>query len=449
MNHANLRLHFETLAMNYQLFDQIKDLDFPAPLPEKLLVVKQRFDVPRVADIEASTRAAVRELMLGARPGATVAIGAGSRGIANIARIARAAVDVLKADGFHPYIFPAMGSHGGATMEGQCTMIREFGITAETMGCELRATMVVREIGHIEGGPKLYQGEDSLSADHVILLSRIKPHTDFRGMLESGPSKMAVIGLGKQAGAAIMHSYGGPGFTRYLADAARVYESNTNFIGAVGIIENAYDETAEIMAVPANKVGTDVESEALKRARSYMASIPFTHVDTLVIQAIGKNISGTGMDTNIINRLMVVREPEPTSGPDVATISVLDLTPETHGNASGIGMANSTTERVARKYDFIATYTNGLTSGTFGAFRSSLPIVATTDQRAIQYAIRGCGQPWETARLMFIRNTLAMDEFWTSPSLRTEIEGHERLSIVGETPLTFMNGLMTCPWQLK
>ena len=434
--------------MSYQLFDHIQGLDFPAPLPEKLLVVKQKFNVPKVADIEATAREEVRSLMRNAKPGATIGVGVGSRGVANLAQIARATIHVLKAQGFQPFVFPAMGSHGGATVEGQLDVLREYGVTAETMSCEMRATMVVREIGAVPDGPRLYQGEDSLPADHVILLSRIKPHTDFRGTLESGPSKMAVIGLGKQAGAAIMHSYGGPGFARYLSPAARIYEQHSNFIGALAIIENAYDETAEIMAMPALEVGTDVEREALKRARSYMASIPFAYVDTLVIQAIGKNISGTGMDTNIINRMMVVREPEPTTGPDVATISVLDLTSETHGNASGIGMANSTTARVAHKYDFGATYTNGLTSGTFGAFRSALPIVATTDQRAIQYAIRGCGQPWETARLMFIRNTLAMDEFWVSPSLRAEVERHERLSLVGECPLTFEHGVMTSPWKM-
>ena len=444
--------------MNNQLFDDIKRLNFTAPLPSTLLAVRQRFDVPQVYDIDLETRKALEVGGLIARmkaqlakPGASVGVGVGSRGIANIAKIARATVQVLKAHGFQPFVFPAMGSHGGATTEGQLAVLAEYGVTEAFVGCEIRATMKVKVIGQVPDGPPLYQGEESMAADHCLILSRIKPHTDFHAELESGPSKMVVIGLGKQHGAAIMHSYGGPGFKRYLEPAARIYEANTNFVGAVGIIENAYENTGEIIGLTADQVGTDIERAALRRAKRYLASIPFAKLDTLVLREIGKNISGTGMDTNVINRMMVVLEKEPGGAPDISTISVLDLTHETQGNASGLGLANSTTARLAKKIDWYFTYMNGLTSGTFGMFRMSVPVICADDHRAICAVVRGCGNPVpESAKMMFIHNTLSLEHFWVSPSLRAEVEAHPRLNIEGELPLSFgAHGAMTSPWLMK
>ena len=232
-----------------KLLEQIQALDFPAPLPEKLLVVEQRFDAPQVADITLAAREALESSGILGRmqPGQTVAVGAGSRGIANLATIVRAVVDRLKEAGLKPYVVPAMGSHGGATADGQRQILAELGVTEETMGVEIRATMEVKQIGQIVDGPPLYQGVDSMAADHALLVSRIKPHTDFRSHLESGPSKMCVIGWGKQFGAALMHAGGGANFQKYLEPAARIYETNTNFVGAICPIDNAYDGTAEIV----------------------------------------------------------------------------------------------------------------------------------------------------------------------------------------------------------
>jgi hypothetical protein len=435
-----------------KLLEEIQLLDFPAPLPEKLLVVEQSFDAPQVADVAIAAREALEKSGMLERmsAGQTVAVGAGSRGIANLPAIVRAVVARLKEAGLRPYVVPAMGSHGGATAEGQRQVLAELGVTEESVGTEIRATMEVKQIGQLPDGPPLYQGVDSMAADHAILISRIKPHTDFRSHIESGPSKMCVIGWGKQFGAALMHAGGGANFQKYLAPAARVYETNSNFLGAICPIENAYDGTAEIIGLQDFEVGTEKEAALLERAKSLMASLPFPEIDILVVQQLGKNISGTGMDTNVISRLMIPRQPEAFGKVDVAVIAVMDLTEETHGNVAGLGLANVTTARVAQKIDWVATYTNCITSGIFGMFRVSLPITMPDDKRTLQVAMRGCARAYEEARMVFIRDTLSVDHLWVSPNLRQAVEEHPRLTLAGEVPLSFAKkGNMISPWTMS
>ncbi|MEZ4830601.1 MAG: hypothetical protein R2873_01135 [Caldilineaceae bacterium] len=433
------------------LLEQIETLHFPAPLPKTLLAVEQTFDTPRVKDIHAEVGKALQEsgILAAMKPGDSVAIGAGSRGIANLPKIVRAAVDHLKAAGMKPYVVPAMGSHGGATADGQIEILAGLGVTEEAVGAEVRATMEVEAIGQIENGPILYQGKDSMAADHAILVSRIKPHTDFRSHLESGPSKMSVIGLGKQYGASIMHAGGGRNFQRYLEPAARIYEANTNLRGAICPVENAYEDTAIIAGLNAAEIGTEKEVKLLKLAKEYIAKIPFDAVDILVVQQLGKNISGTGMDTNVISRLMIPRQPEAFGNVDTGIITVLDLTEPTHGNIAGLGLANVTTARVFSKIDWVSTYTNAVTSGIFGMFRTHLPITMADDERALQVAVRGCAEPPEEATMVFIRDTLSLEHFYVSPSLRQIVEDHPRLKIVDEVPLSFADGTMQSPWQME
>lgn len=434
-----------------KLLEQIKQLDFPADLPETVLSVHQTFDAPEVEDIDAAVRYALKEDGLLARmtPGATIAVGAGSRGIANLPKIVKATVDGLRAAGMKPFVLPAMGSHGGATAEGQKEVLKNLGVTEESVGCEIKATMEVKQIGQIPDGPPLYQDVLSAGADHCILVSRIKPHTDFRSHLESGPSKMCVIGWGKQFGAAIMHGGGGANFQKYLAPAARIYEENTNFVGAVSVVENAYDGTAKIVGLTADKVGLEPEAKLLEEAKSLMASLPFPEIDILVVRELGKNISGTGMDTNIISRLLIPRQPEEFGDIDIAVIAVLDLTEETHGNACGFGLANITTARVVNKTDWVATYTNTITSGIFGMYRTSMPLTMPTDKSALEVAMRGCARPWDDARMVFIKDTLTLDNIWVSPNLREAVEAHPRLTIKGEYKLEFDEcGTMQYPWAL-
>jgi hypothetical protein len=431
-----------------QLLEHITTLDFPVTLPSRLLEIEQRFEVDHLPDPGATARTALEKLDIPS--GATVAVGVGSRGIRDIVPVTRAVIAYLRECGAQPFIFPAMGSHGGATADGQRQMLAELGITSESTGAEIRATMAVTEIGQVEGGPRLFQDANAHAADYTLLINRIKPHTDFHGALESGLAKMCVIGLGKQHGASIMHAYGSIGFRTYLGPAARVYEANTNLIGGLAILENAYDQTAHVQWLDAGEIGAATEETLLERARSMMPRLPFPEIDVLVLRQIGKNISGTGMDTNIINRVMIPRQPEPTDGPDIAVIAVLDLTPETHGNAAGIGLANVTTARVVEKTDWYATYTNAITSGIFGMFRVSLPITMPDDRRALQVAVRGCAQPPQAARMVFMQDTLHVDRLWVSPSLYQQVDAHPQLTAVNEVPLTINErGVMIAPWQLE
>lgn len=434
-----------------KLLEQIKELDFPAELPDTLLNVHQTFDAPDVGDIDAAVKRALKEdgLLAAMKPGATVAVGVGSRGVANIPAITKAAVDGLRDAGMNPFVLPAMGSHGGATAEGQKQVLTDLGVTEESVGCAIKATMEVKQIGEIPNGPPLYQDVLSASADHCILISRIKPHTDFRSHLESGPSKMCVIGWGKQHGAAIMHSGGGANFQKYLAPAARIYEKNTNFVGAVSVVENAYEGTAKIVGLTADKVGLEPEAKLLEEAKSLLASLPFPEIDILVVRELGKNISGTGMDTNIISRLLIPRQPENFGNVDIAVIAVLDLTEATHGNACGLGLANITTARLVNKTDWVATYTNTITSGIFGMYRTSLPLTMPTDRSALEVAMRGCARPPADARMVFIDNTLMLENMWVSPNLREAVEDHPRLTIKSEHTLAFdTDGTMEWPWAM-
>jgi hypothetical protein len=435
-----------------KLLEQIQQLDFPADLPNSLLSVKQTFHAPDVGDVGAAAKRALKEggLLARMKPGATVAVGVGSRGIANLPQIVKATIEGLREAGLNPFVLPAMGSHGGATAEGQKTMLAELGVTEKSVNAEIRATMEVKEIGRIPDGPPLFQDLVSAAADHCMLISRVKPHTDFRSHLESGPSKMCVIGWGKQHGAAIMHGGGGANFQKYLAPAARLYETNTNFVGALAVVENAYDGTAKIEGLTADKVGLEPEVKLLEEAKSLMASLPFPEIDVLVVRNLGKNISGTGMDTNIVSRLLIPRQPEAFGNVDIAVIAMLDLTEETHGNACGMGLANVTTARVFKKIDWVATYTNTITSGIFGMYRTSLPLTMPDDRAALQVALRGCARPWADARMVFIQDTLTLDHIWVSPNLRKDVEAHPRLSIQEETSLEFdAHGNMRCPWTLS
>lgn len=426
----------------------IENLHVSAPLPPTLLLVEQQFERPHIAHVAVAVQETLIQngLLNSVQPGQSVALGVGSRGIANLAEIVAATLRQLQDRGAHPYIVPAMGSHGGATAAGQRHVLAELAITEESMGVPILADMAVAEIGRIPGGPPLYQGHDSLNADHVLLIGRVKPHTSFRSHIESGLAKMAVIGLGKQRGAEMMHALGGEGFVRYLEPAAQIYATQTNLLGGLALIENGYEETAEIVALAAHEFGASREAALLERAKRLMASLPFSEIDVLAVQQMGKNISGTGMDTNIIGRFGIPRQADPGS-PDVAVIALLDLTPESGGNANGIGLANITTARAAAKIDWNATYTNAITAGVLAIRKAALPMVLPTDQQALVVALRGCGVAPETARLVFIQDTLTLDHIWVSPTLRSAVEAHPRLRVVAEVPLTFdATGSLTSPW---
>jgi hypothetical protein len=231
--------------------------------------------------------------------------------------------------------------------------------------------------------------------------------------------------------------------------AARIFAEATNLVGAVAVVENAYDETAEVAGLTVDQIGAVSEAQLLQKAKSLMASLPFSAIDVLVVHQLGKNVSGTGMDTNILGRLLIPRQPETFGDIDIAVVVALDLTEATHGNATGMGLANITTARLARKIDWISTYTNGLTSGIFSMYRGSLPMVMADDRRAFMAASHCCAVPQPNTRMVLIQDTLHVDRLWISPSLRTAAEAHSRLCIVGEHALSFSPaGELVSPWCL-
>ena len=432
-------------------FEDVKRVQLDIPLPSTLIETAQLYEHSAIRDVYGAARAEVlgSGLLDGLRPGSRVAVASGSRGVANIPVIVKAVVDAFRERGFDPFVIPAMGSHGGGTAEGQIEVLASLGVTEDAVGAPVRATMEVQEVGQIPGGPKLYQDTISAGADYTFLINRVKPHTDFHGPVESGLTKMAVIGLGKRFGASEMHEWGAAGFERFLTTAARLYEAHSNVIGGLTLVENAYDETDLIRALAISVMGREGEMDLLETARRKMGSLPFADIDVLVVRELGKNISGTGMDTNVIGRLMIPREKEFPCDANIAALAVLDLTAETHGNASGIGLANITTRRAMEKIDWFVTYTNALTSGTFGMQRVSLPMVMPDDHMAIQAAVRGCGRRPEAARIVMIENTLRTDRLWISPSLKEEAQGNPKLAVGKAVPLEFTaQGHMRSPWPM-
>jgi hypothetical protein len=408
-------------------------LHVPLPVMHR---ARQTFGGPVLEDIEGETRAQVRRFAETIKPGARIAITAGSRGIANIARIIKAIGAEVRALGAEPFVMPAMGSHGKATAEGQIEMLAELGVTEQTTGMPIISDMAVRQVGIVdECGMPVFVAETALAADGVIVVNRVKPHTDFNAPIESGLAKICTIGIGKQKGAQAVHSFGVPGLARWMPKAAKVVVKHANVLFGVAIVENAYDQTAIVEAIKATDIADEKEAELQARAKGLMASLPFDTVDVLVVDEMGKQISGCGMDTNVIGRMMVHGSAE-FARPDITSIVVLDLTDGSHGNAAGLGLADFTTQGMVEKVDFAAYYINCLTAGTGGLRRGQMPMVMPNDISAVKSAIQTCGEPREdVVGVMHIRNTLHIGEIEISstlldrakeiPHLDVDPDGHE------------------------
>ena len=421
-------------------------LDVPLPTMHR---VRQRFDAPVVEDVEGETRRQVRRFAGSIQPGARIAITAGSRGIANVARVIKAIGDEVRALGGEPFIMPAMGSHGKATAEGQIEMLAELGVTEASTGLTIVSSMEVREVGRLaEIDMPCYVGVTALEADGVILVNRVKPHTDFNGPIESGLSKICTIGLGKQLGAQTVHSYGVPGLKTWMPKAAKVIVEKANVLFGVALVENAYDQTAIIEAVPPAGIAGDDEERLQRTSKAMMASLPFDDLDVLVIDEMGKQVSGAGMDTNVIGR-MLVRGSEEFERPRITNIAILDLTDGSHGNAAGLGLADFTTQRLLDKVDFAAYYINCITAGIGGVQRGQVPMVMPTDRDAVMAAIRSCGEPRaERVGVMHIRNTLQIGEIEISTSLLEQARAFPHLDVDPDGhPLEFdANGRVLDVW---
>jgi hypothetical protein len=391
-----------------------------------------RFDRPRVADIEATVARQIKRSQFGSRK--NIAIAVGSRGIANIACIVKRTVRLLHEFGLNPFLIPAMGSHGGATPEGQAQVLASYGITEHAMGCPVRSSMEVVTLPS-DGLPHaLYMDRHAFEADGILLVNRIKPHTDFHGRYESGLVKMSVIGLGKERQAVAMHHFGVRGLRDLVPQAAARILDSGKIVGGFGIVENAYDETAQIEFVPANQILAR-EPALLDDARKNMPRLPVDESDVLIVDELGKNISGSGMDTNIIGRIYIPGEPNP-STPRIRSIIVDDLTGESHGNATGLGLADVITRRFYNKIDFEVTYRNIITSSFLE--RGKTPVVAETARDAYNIALRSCGRiPPDTERVIRIRNTLHLSELYVSSAIAAQLSQSPEISVSDKASETF------------
>lgn len=372
--------------------------------------VRQGFDKTRLEDPCGAVSRNLQELLGGTlAPGSRVAITAGSRGINNLVGMTRAAADAVKSKGGRPFIVPSMGSHGGATGEGQQSLLADLGISERTMGCPVVSSMEVEQIGRTPIGTPVYLDRNALRADGIVVINRIKPHTAFHGEIESGLCKMLAVGLGKHRGAQQMHA---AGLGAAIVETARVILAKAPVLAGVAVLENALDETAEIHVVPPGQF-EETDRALLTRAWKVLPRVPFDPLDVLVVDEMGKNISGTGMDVNVIGIGPRVGGKMEMGHPVVSTLVVLGLTPETHGNANGVGLADITTRRLVGSIDYTSTYTNVLTTRLWSAGR--LPVIMETDREAIETAVGEV--PPDQVRLVRIKNTLHLEELEISEAL--------------------------------
>jgi hypothetical protein len=397
----------------------------------KVVKVRQDFPRPRVEDVGETLReqCARQEIRARIEPGAEVAITAGSRGIAGIDRILASLVQVLKDAGASPFIVPAMGSHGGATAEGQVEILRSLGVTEESVGAPIRSSMDVVEIGETASGVPVFMDRNASEADGVVVVGRIKQHTDFRSGVESGLLKMASIGLGKHAQALALHAHGVKGIRDYMVEAGKeVFASGKVHFG-VGIVENAYEETAILEAIPPERVA-EREAELLRESAKLMPKLPVSDIDVLFVDELGKNFSGTGMDTNVVGRFKILGVEEPES-PNVRYLIVGDVSEASHGNALGVGLADLTTRRLFEKIDQKAMNANVLTS-TF-LERAKIPMVLENDREALQAALRcNWGVEPEDTRFVRIPNTLHLRYAYLSENLLEEALANGNVEVVEE-----------------
>lgn len=403
-------------------------LDVPIP---QMALVRQRFDAHRLESVKEAVNQQLARPEIASRiqRGARIAIGVGSRGISNLEEAVRALVSAIRERGAEPFIFPAMGSHGGATAKGQTRVLAGYGITEDRVGAPIRASMETVLITKMADGTPLYMDRNAHEADGVILINRVKPHTTVRGLIQSGIIKMMIIGMGKIDGATIMHGqHGMDRFDRVLPLAAASLMPHIPFLFGVAMIEDAYDHTAKIEAIlPENLLSREAELQVL--ATNYMGRLYFDEIDVLVIDRIGKEISGNGFDPNIAGRNC--RGVSGFDRPVVKRLVLLDLSDETHGNATGIGLADVITRRLFERVDFASTYANVITSAYLDG--AAIPIIMETAEDAIRLAIKTAirVKPADI-RIVRIKDTLSIDEIHVSEAMMDEVRTHPSLEILHE-----------------
>jgi hypothetical protein len=397
----------------------------------RMIRIRQKFDGTHIQDIEKTIRRELEQEKIQKliKPGQSIAVGVGSRGITNLSRIVKETVSCLKEQGAAPFIVPAMGSHGGATAEGQAEMLRGYGVTEETMGVPVKSSMDVKLLGYTPKGIPVYMDQNALAADMAIVIGRVKLHTAFRGPIESGVCKMVAIGYGKHIGCSRLHAEGWPDFSNVVSSVAEVALQKANIGFGLALVENAFEQTAIIKAV-LNEEFLDWDRELLAKSNAMMPSLLVPDMDVLVIEQIGKNISGSGMDPNIIGRSTARGIMPGYSGPAIQRVVVLGLSEETHGNASGIGGADFITRKVFDQIDFIPTYANMIAAGNPNG--AKIPIVMETEQEALIAAVRCCRNIGETGpRIVRIKDTLHLGEIHVSENMLPMLQNNERIEILG------------------
>lgn len=406
------------------------------PLPS-MARVRQNFCADKVEDpVKETWRQLDREeIRASIRPGMSIALTAGSRNAANMTVILRETASFLKELGAHPFVVPAMGSHGGSTAEGQEKVLRSLGITEETVGAPIRSSMKVTQIASLEDGRPVYIDKYAAEADGIVVINRIKAHTAIVSNYESGILKMMAIGLGKQYGASVVHNDGMARTGMNVEMFGKTILANSKVIFAVAAIENAYHETYGIVSMTRDEILVR-EPECLKLAKSLMPRIYFEHLDLLIIDEIGKNISGPGMDPNV-SFTFYEGNPRNLERRRARRIVVLDLTPESHGSALGVGMADFTTLKLVKKFDRNATYSNILTNKTVE--HSKIPPYFDTSELAVKAGLHTIfGADRENLRVVRIRNTLTLREIEISAALMEEANNNPDVEILSElAPMEF------------
>jgi hypothetical protein len=389
--------------------------------------VRQAFTRERESDVDAAVQREFNRITASVRfrRGARVGITVGSRGIHDIAR---ALAGLVKDAGAAPFIFPAMGSHGGATAEGQAAVLRHYGVTEESMGCPVVSSLETVSLGQSAEGIPVYLDRHAAEADHVIVLNRVKPHTEFKGRIESGLAKMLLIGMGKCEGARIYHrAFADLGFDRIVESVMPIVLEKARVLFGLAVVENAYDETALLRALlPAEML--DQERLLLLKAKELAPALPFDDIDVLIVDEMGKNVSGAGLDTNVIGRFynLVAHEPP---RPRIKRIYVRDITPESMGNATGIGLADFVHRRVVEKVDPAATRANCLTASN--PEKARIPIACDSDREALRYCFETIGlTPPEKARVIRIQNTLRLDVLQLSSALMELGQSRQDLTVL-------------------
>ncbi len=405
----------------------VDELLNPIIIP-KMVRVRQKFERHIIHDIagELSERLAEKKTLSLIKKGQKIAVAVGSRGIANQPLMVKTLISELKRAGADPFIVPAMGSHAGATAEGQREMLIGMGITEDYVGAPIHSAMDVVQLGFSTNGLPVYMDRNAYQADAIIIINRIKPHVCFRAKYESGLMKMIVIGLGKQKGADICHNLGFEKMPENLEAIGLKALEKANLIFGIGVVENAYHETSMIQVLTGSEIPTE-EPKILEEAKRLAPKLYFDSLETLIIDEIGKDISGSGFDTNVVGRY---HSPCVSGGPKIHRLAILDITDRSHGNGNGLGMADFTTRRAVDKFRPEQTYPNTLTATLTGGVK--IPVTLENDRQVMQACLKTCNlMDYRDAKVVRIKNTLSLEEIEVSENMMATVENNPNLEVVG------------------